>query len=493
MTIHTPTVELLEPQHVTREELERILDIQRASFLREGLVSLETRQDRVSRMAIAILDNIDEISAAVSLDYGFRPPELTKAFEATSWLTDVLTTLATLDEWIKPVEIPGGFIQQKPKGVVGIIGAWNFPIILSFEPTMAALAAGNRVMLNFSEFHVRTGRLLAGIFADVFDESEFALITGDLATAKEFASLKLDHLFFTGSPSVGSQVAQAAAKNLVPITLELGGKNPIVVAHNADIELSAHRIAGTRALNSGQICLCPDLVFVPRDHKDALIAALQKEFEALFPDFLDNPGVVAIVNDRNYERVVGLVDDAVAKGATKIVIAPQSELASLPDPTSRRIAPTLLLDVPESATIAHEEIFGPVLPIYVYDDIAEVIDYLQARPTPLASYWYGEDNAEFRTFLDRTNSGGVTLNDGIVHSLLPGAPFGGSGNSGSGSYHGKSGFDTFTHQRTVSNVTPERGVSDGLIGRALQDEQFLGYINQVISDSTAAFKGYLKH
>lgn len=492
MSIETPSIELQEPQHVTQSELERILAIQRAAFLREGFVSADVRRDRVSRVALTILENIDEISAALSSDYGFRPAALTKAFEATSWVPDVQATLSSLEQWMEPTEIPGGFIQQKPKGVVGVIGAWNFPLILSFEPVMAALAAGNRVMLNFSEFHVRTGRLLTGLFARSLNEEEFAIITGDLATARSFAELRLDHIFFTGSPTVGSLVAQSAAKNLVPVTLELGGKNPIVVAATADMALAATRIAGTRALNSGQICLCPDYAFVPRARRDQFVAALRREFETIFPDFLNNPGVVSIVNDRNFDRVVNLVDDAVAKGASKIVIAPDDELASLPDRATRRIAPTLLLDVPENAAIAHEEIFGPVLPVYVYDDIQEVIDYVRSRPTPLGSYWYGNDDAEFHRFLDYTNSGGVTRNDGIVHAFLPGAPFGGSGNSGSGSYHGKSGFDTFTHKRTVANVTQELGISEGLNGRALLDEQFQAAISQAVSDSVESFRVYVK-
>ncbi|TQL56002.1 aldehyde dehydrogenase family protein [Subtercola boreus] len=491
MSFETPTIELLEPRHVPKDELERILDLQRAAFLAEGFVSAAVRRDRVSRVALTILDNIDAISDAVSLDYGYRPAQLTKAFEATSWLPDVFANFAKLDDWMKDTEVPGGFIQQKPKGVVGVIGAWNFPIILSFEPAMAALLAGNRVMLNFSEFHVRTGQLLAKLFAEKIDESEFAIVTGDLATARSFAELRFDHLMFTGSPGVGSLVAQAAAKNLVPVTLELGGKNPVVISHSADLELAAHRIAGTRALNSGQICLCPDYVFVPRDQKDELVEGLRKEFAALYPDFLENPGVVAIVNDRNYDRVVGLIDDAVDKGATKIVVAPESELGSLPNRESRRIAPTILLDVPDEARISGEEIFGPVLPVYVYDDIAEVSQYVASRPTPLGAYWYGEDDDEFRGFLNTTSSGGVTRNDGITHALLLDAPFGGAGNSGSGSYHSKDGFDTFTHRRTVSNVTAERGVSDGLIGRALDDEQFKGMIDQVISDSADAFRSNL--
>ncbi|WP_068401387.1 aldehyde dehydrogenase family protein [Kribbia dieselivorans] len=482
------TVEVLEPQHVSAGELQRILTLQRDTFRQEGFVSAAVRRDRVARVAVTILENIDEIAQTLSLDYGFRPPELTKAFETTAWVPDVQATLASLESWMEPTEIPGGFIQNKPLGVVGVIGAWNFPVILAFEPAMAALAAGNRVMLNFSEFHVRTGHLLAKLFAEAIDESVFAIVTGDLETARSFSELPFDHLFFTGSPGVGRLIAQAAAKNLTPVTLELGGKNPVVVARSADLDLAAHRIAGTRALNSGQICLCPDYVFVPRELKDEFVDRLRAEFSALLPDVLDNPGVVSIVNDRNFQRVTGLVDDAVQQGATSIVVAPEAELASLPDAATRRIAPTILLDVPATARIADEEIFGPVLPIYVYDDVSETIEYVRNRPNPLGAYWYGEDDDEFRAFLDGTTSGGVTRNDGIAHALLPGAPFGGVGNSGSGAYHGKTGFDTFTHRRAVANVTQERGIAEGLNGRALLDEGFLSVIDQTVTDAAASFR-----
>ncbi|HEY4004906.1 MAG TPA: aldehyde dehydrogenase family protein [Pseudonocardia sp.] len=486
------TTEIAQPQHVSAEELERLLGVQRAAFVGEGAVTAEVRRDRVSRLALAILENIDEIGEALSADFGHRPPALTKAFEATSWLPDVQETLAHLEEWMAPVPVAGGYVQQKPKGVVGVIGAWNFPVVLSFEPAMAALAAGNRVMLNFSEFHPRMGRLVSRIVAERFDESEFSVICGDIETAKAFAGLQLDHIFFTGSPGVGKQIAKAAATNLVPVTLELGGKNPVVVADNADLRLAAHRIAGTRALNAGQICLCPDFVYVPRQHRDTFVAYLRDEFAALFPDYLENPGVVSIVNDRNFDRITGLVDDAVAQGATRIVVAPESERGSLPDPATRRIPPTILLDVPESARIAREEIFGPVLPVYVYDEILEVINYLNAQPAPLGAYWYGEDDADFHRFLDRTTSGGVTLNDGIAHAFLPDAPFGGVGNSGSGAYHGKTGFDTFTHRRTVATVARERGVSDGLNGRALFDERFQQAVTEQVNTAAESFRAHLK-
>lgn len=492
MSINTSTVEAAEPGHVEKAELERVHAVQRGAFRREGFVAADVRRDRVSRLALVILENIDEISKALSADYGYRPPELTKAFEGTSWVSDVLQGLADLDQWMDPEVVPGGFVQQKPKGVVGVIGAWNFPVILAFEPAMAALAAGNRVMLNFSEFHPRMGRVIARAVSEWFDESEFAVITGDLATAKAFSELPLDHIFFTGSPGVGSQVAQAAAKNLVPVTLELGGKNPVVVSRNANLELAARRIAGTRSLNGGQICLCPDYVFVPREHEEEFVERLSNEFSALFPDYLENSGVVTIANDSNYNRIVELIDDAVGKGATQIVVAPENEKEFLPDPASRRIAPTILLEVPDSARIAHEEIFGPVLAVYAYDELQEVIDYLRDRPLPLGAYWYGEDDADFRRFLDDTDSGGVTLNDGIVHFNLPGAPFGGVGNSGYGAYHGKSGFDTFSHRRTVANITQERGISEGLNGRALLDKQFNEVIADTISGAAESFRAHLK-
>jgi coniferyl-aldehyde dehydrogenase len=458
-----------------KDDLQRILALQRAAFIAEGAVSLETRKERVSRLALTLLKNMQRLAAALSDDYGHRPVGLTKAFESLSWSEDLLRSLDQLEGWMAPVEVEGGFIQQKPKGVVGIIGAWNFPITLTFEPALSALAAGNRVMVNYSEFHPRTGKLLADLIGDAFPEDEFAFVHGDLETAQAFSTLRFDHLFFTGSPKVGSIVSAEAGRNLVPVTMELGGKNPVVVAEDADFDLAASRLAATRMLNSGQICLCPDYAFVPRQRLDDFAKAVEAKLRSFYPTYLENPNVVSIVNDRNYQRVVGLVDDAVAKGATKIVAAPANELDRLPDAVSRRIPPTILTNVPDDAHIASEEVFGPVLTLYPYDTLDEAIAYIAQRPTPLASYWYGNDNAAFHAFLDRTDSGGVTINDALVHAMLPDAPFGGSGNSGSGAYHGKAGFDTFTHRRTVANVTQAQGVANALVdGTALTPEALSG-------------------
>lgn len=475
----------------SKSNLEQILQLQREAFRTEGQVTAAVRRNRVSRMALAILENIDAIADAVNQDYGYRPPALTKAFEGTSWVADIQDTLANLEDWMAPVEVKGGFVQQKPKGVVGIIGAWNFPIILTFEPAMEALAAGNRVMLNFSEFHPRTGDLLARIFAEVFPKEEVAFIHGDLDTARHFSELRFDHLFFTGSPKVGSLISQAAAKNLVPVTMELGGKNPVVVAFDADLQLAARRIASTRILNGGQICLCPDYVFVPNDVKSDFVQRLQAEFAQFFPDYLKNPNVVSIVNDRNYDRVTGLIDDAVEKGAKKISVTNKDEASLLPDRASRRIPPTILQDVPETARIEEEEVFGPVLVIHGYEKMEEVIDYISTRPSPLAAYWYGEDSEDFKRFLNETMSGGVTRNDGIVHAVLPDAPFGGIGNSGSGAYHGKAGFDTFTHKRTVSNVTQEKGIAEDFLNGTLMSGEFQQGVNESIKDTIQRFKSQL--
>lgn len=491
MTIEQTIKESLTAEPVSREELERILAVQRAAFLKEGFASAEVRRNRIDRLSLAVLEYADELADALNLDYGQRPSALTKSFDMLSWIPDAQDLRENLEEWMRPVQLQGGFIQQKPLGVIGVIGAWNFPLDLTIQPALAALAAGNRVFIKFPDFHVRTGKVLAEAVSRYFGEDEVAVVTGDLQTAQAFSELQFDKIIFTGSPAIGKTVAVAAARNLVPVTLELGGKNPVVIAHDADLDLAAKRVADTRVLNGGQICLCPDYVFVPREHADEFIGKVLAEFMALYPDYLSNPGAVSIVNDRNYDRVVGLIDDAVAKGARKIEAVNPDEASALPSRAGRRIAPTLLLDVPEPAKISSEEIFGPVLSVYLYDDVDEVINYVNTRPSPLAAYWYGGDSEEFRLFLDHTTSGGVTRNDGLIHAFLPGAGFGGIGNSGTGAYHGKAGFDEFTHHRTVAVGDEGKGISDGQIGRVLISNELITGVDQAISATIADIKSRL--
>lgn len=473
---------------VDRTELERILGVQRAAHLAEGSPSAEVRRDRINRLLLALLENADELAASLDAEYGHRPTGLTKALDILPSLQFSQETLEGIEEWMQPDKVPGGYIQKKPLGVVGVIGAWNFPFELTLHPAIDALAAGNRVMVKFPDFHPKTGELLAKVIASRLDESEIAIVVGDLDTAQEFSQLAFDHIVFTGSPRIGSIVAEIAGRNLIPTTLELGGKNPVVVSRDADLALAAHRIAGTRMLNGGQICLCPDYVFVPRERVEEFTAALLQEIATAFPDYMSGDGVVSIVNDRNFDRVCGLIDDAVVHGARRLT---PDGADQAPSAEKRLIPPTILLDVPESAAISREEIFGPVLPIYVYDDLDEVIRYINDRPSPLGAYWYGPEGAELDRFLDRTTSGGVTVNDGISHAFLGGAPFGGVGNSGTGAYHGKSGFDRLTHQRTVMIAPAEQGISDGLIGPGLESPQFAEFVNGAIQQGIDALRAQL--
>jgi coniferyl-aldehyde dehydrogenase len=273
------------------------------------------------------------------------------------------------------------------------------------------------------------------------------LLTGGPDVAAEFAGLPFDHLFFTGSPAIGASVQRAAAEHLVPVTLELGGKNPVIVAEDADVRRSAARIAKARMVNGGQVCVCPDYVFVPADRVDQFVDGARETLRGMFPTIVSNPDYCSSVNEANFRRVVGLIDDARDAGAQVESIAPAGE--SLPDPASRKIAPTIIRGVDDRMRIAAEEVFGPVLVVMGYASLGDAIDYINARPAPLVAYWYGPDGDQFRTFVRNTRSGGVARNDFAAQMIPSAAPFGGVGRSGMGAYHGKAGFDTFSHHRSV--------------------------------------------
>ncbi|MFI9832870.1 aldehyde dehydrogenase family protein [Streptomyces sp. NPDC051913] len=477
------------PAHVSRAELDRIVALQRAAFRREGPPGAQVRRGRIDRLVLAVLDAADELTAALTEDFGRRPVALTKAGEVLGLLGASEVLRERLEEWMKPVPVEGpvpAFVQQQPLGVVGIVTAWNLPVGLAVRPALDALAAGNRVIIKFTDVHVRTGEAFARAVSKYLGEDEVTVVCGDLKTAQEFSDLPLDHLLFTGSPQVGTLVGQAAAANLVPVTLELGGKNPAVVARDADLELAAERIAGSRMSNGGQVCLCPDYVFVPREHLDDFTDCLGAALVRLFPTYTDHPAAVSLVNDRNFDRVLGLVRDAEAHGARKITPVDEEPSREL-----RLIPPTLLLDVPEEAEISREEIFGPVLVIHAYDDPAEPVAYINARSAPLAAYWYGEDGEDFRRFLDATTSGGVTRNDGFLHAAVSNAPFGGVGGSGSGAYGGRTGFDTFTHRRTVATQPGPQGVTATLVGDPALAAEVEAGLDQAITASAAEIRSRL--
>lgn len=430
--------------------LRDLLDAQRSDFLSAGPPSAALRRDRIDRLILLLTENTDEFSAALHADFGNRPHAVNLLSDVVGILPDMKATRRHLEAWMRPKRITSGLlmgmptvVEKKPLGVVGVIGPWNFPISLVVQPAASAFAAGNRVMVKFSEVTARTAELFAAKVPEYFDPVEMTVITGGADVGAAFSALPFDHLFFTGSPGVGAKVAAAAAQNLVPVTLELGGKNPAVIAPGADVPAMAHRVMAARVANGGQICLCPDYVFVPRAKVDSFVtAALARGRLAASED--GDAGLVSIVDAKNFDRVTSLIEDARARGATV------RDAGTPLDRTSRRIPPTVVLGVTDEMHISREEVFGPVLSVLPYDHLDEVCAYVTARPAPLAAYWYGKTDSDFETFCARTQSGGVAVNDFALHCAVMEAPFGGVGRSGSGAYHGKTGFDTFTHHRTVT-------------------------------------------
>ncbi|MCW2295470.1 aldehyde dehydrogenase family protein [Rhodococcus erythropolis] len=471
---HHDTVLEVDPAAALQREL---LDTQRSAFLTEGPPSLEVRLDRIDRFAASILEHAEELSEALDADFGSRPRLANLASDIVGVLPALTQVRDNLASWMQDKEIGGSaavgaptFVQTRPKGVVGVIGPWNFPVGLVAHPAIEALAAGNRVMIKFSEIPERTAEVFARAVATRMTPDEVTVIRGGADTASAFSALPFDHLIFTGSPAVGALVAEAAGKNLVPVTLELGGKNPVVLGADADLDLAAERISGTRLMNGGQICLCPDYVFVPRDRVDDFVGAYEKSVLTYFPTYLDNPHVTSIVNDRNFDRVTALITDATSKGANAKMIVTPDERGALPDRARRRIAPTLLLGVTPDMAITTEEIFGPVIVVYPYDDLDEVIAYVNSYPSPLAAYWFGSDSEDYRTFITRATSGGVTRNDLALHWGIEGAPSGGIGRSGMGAYSGKIGFQTFSHRRTVTSSTAPLGLAAAMMPPAGDNE-----------------------
>ena len=380
-------------------------------------------------------------------DFGSR------SFEG-SMMTDIVSTigfgkycLKNMEHWAAPdkrsVRFPLGLmgakaeVRYEPKGVIGIMSPWNFPVNLSFGPLMQVLAAGNRAMIKPSEFTPATSDRMRELVADAFGEDD---------VAQAFSSLPFDHLVFTGSTETGRKVMEAAAKNLVPVTLELGGKSPTIIGKGADLTRAGERIALGKMLNAGQICLAPDYLLVPEDQEEGVVAAVQLGVHEMYPTLLDNEDYTAIISDKHFERLKGIVEDAKAKGAEAIEVNPGKE--SFSGANTRKMPLTILRNVTDDMKAMQEEIFGPVLPVKTYKAIDEAIDYINDHDRPLGLYYFGGGKEEEQV-LERTISGGVTVNDVIFHISVDDMPFGGVGPSGIGSYHGPEGFREFSHARST--------------------------------------------
>jgi coniferyl-aldehyde dehydrogenase len=338
-------------------------------------------------------------------------------------------------------------VIYQPLGVVGVISPWNYPVSLALGPVAAALAAGNRVMLKPSEYTPATSALLARLLGEIFPAEQVAVVNGAAEVGAAFAALPFDHLLFTGGTATGRLIMRAASENLVPVTLELGGKSPVLLDAEYPLERAARSIAQGKLLNAGQVCIAPDYVLVPAADASRFATVFADEVKRLYPSLVDNPDYTAVINQRHYDRLRGLVDDARGKGATVIEINPASE--DLRAQPGRKLPPTLLLDVTSDMAAMQDEIFGPVLPVKTYGTLDEAIAYINSRPRPLALYYFGTNRARQREVLARTTSGGVTINDTLLHYLQEDLPFGGVGASGMGAYHGRDGFRTFSHRKPV--------------------------------------------
>lgn len=434
--------------------LGEILARQRAAFLNAGPPSLGERRADMKKLRAAILARHVEIEAALKTDYGHRSRHETTIMETFALLQGIDYLRRHVRRFMRPTRrhvaltfrFGSGHIEYQPLGVIGIMSPWNYPLSLALMPLGTAIAAGNRAMIKPSEFTPATSDLLAKMLSEIFPQEQVAVVTGDASIGAAFSALPFDHLVFTGSTSVGRAVMKAASNNLTPVTLELGGKSPVIIDHGCALEHAALGIAYGKLANAGQTCIAPDYALVHEDDLGAFTAAYDKAVTTLYPQGPTSDDYTSIINDHHYARLTGLIEDARAKGARILTVGHN------PSEVDRRphtLAPMLLLDVNDDMRIMREEIFGPILPVISYRDLNEVIGYINARARPLALYYYGGDDEHRRRVLDRTTSGNVTINGTLMHYAQDDLPFGGVGPSGMGAYHGIEGFRSLSHAKGI--------------------------------------------
>lgn len=441
----------------TEEKMLELLRLQRESYLAEGEVSAETRIDRLDRTIDVLVANAERISDAMNSDFGCRPRQVNLMTDVTGSLENLKHAKKHLRKWMKAEKRPSMFplgllggrssIQYQPKGVVGVIAPWNFPLGMVFEPLAGVIAAGNRAMIKPSEFTPATSGVIAEMVSKTFDPAEIAVVTGGPEVGQAFSSLAFDHMVFTGATSVARHIMAAASKNLVPVTLELGGKSPTIISETADLREAIERTMVGKMLNAGQVCIAPDYVMLPEGKLNEAVAIAKDVIAEMYPTLLENEQYTAMLNDRHFQRMQKNIDDATERGAEVVAINPANEDFSV-NPT-QKIPPTLILNPDDEALCMQDEIFGPLLPLKTYSKFEDAIAYINARPRPLAAYYFGKDGAEEHRFLTGTTSGGACVNDVMFHMLQKDLPFGGVGPSGMGSYHGIEGFKAFSHAKSV--------------------------------------------
>ena len=432
-----------------QSDLHSLLDMQRKAYAAHPFPPLAQRQQWLKSLRQLLSREREVLIDAISQDFSHRSPDETLFAELMPSLHSLDYTLKHLKRWMKPSSRSVGMTFQpasakvvyQPLGVVGIIVPWNYPLYLAMGPLIGALAAGNRVMLKLSEFTPATGLLLKDLLGRIFPEDMVAVVLGEADVGVAFSGLAFDHLLFTGSTHVGKLVMRAAAENLTPVTLELGGKSPAIVSADVPLKDAAQRIAWGKSLNAGQTCIAPDYVLVPQDRIEGFVEAYRQAIHSFYPTLIDNPDYSAIINERQLARLERLQVDATLKGARLIPLYDQGQ--------GRRMPHALILDVNDDMQVMQDEIFGPLLPIVPYTHLEQALAYINARPRPLALYYFGYNKTEQQHVVHNTHSGGVSINETLLHVAIDDLPFGGVGHSGMGHYHGHEGFLTFSKAKGV--------------------------------------------
>ncbi|WP_321948959.1 coniferyl aldehyde dehydrogenase [Paraburkholderia sp. J10-1] len=445
-----------------RAALDTLLAAQREAFLRDPFPSWEARARHLKALRDVLFSHRDALADAMNADFGQRSKAEVALAEFVVLKQEIDAALGHGARWMKPRRRPVGKwllpgrakVVPQPLGVAGIVVPWNYPLLLAASPLVCALAAGNRAMIKMSELTPRTSALFEALIGKTFARDHVAVVNGDATVGAAFSALPFDHLLFTGSTRVGHEVMRAAAANLTPVTLELGGKSPVIIGVEARLNYAVDSLLLGKTLNAGQTCIAPDYVLLPRGQEEAFIARARTRFAQLYPDFANNRDYTSIISARHFERLQRLADEAQASGA-------QLHALGTHDAATRRFAPVIVTNAGAHTALMQEEIFGPLLPLVPYDTLDEALRYVNARPRPLSLYLYADDARTVERVTRETVAGGMSVNETLMHIAAEGLPFGGVGASGMGAYHGYEGFVTFSKMKPV--FTQARLNARGLI------------------------------
>lgn len=448
-------INLQERQQENKQiaEIDRIFESQRSAYKENPNPTAEERITHLKSLRKALVKHQEAIVAAIDEDFGCRSRDESLLAEIFPSVEGIRYAVRNVKKWMRPSRRKVGALFQpararviyQPLGVVGVIAPWNYPVYLTIGPLTGALAAGNRVMIKMSEYTPRTAAVVKKMLQEIFDENRVAVITGEADVGAAFSKKAWDHLLFTGSTMVGRHVMRAASENLTPVTLELGGKSPAIIGRFVPMQDAAERIAFGKLFNVGQTCVAPDYVLCPRHRKDAFVEAFREAVAGMYAKMAENPQYTAVINEKQHERLQGLLRDAAEKGAQILEVNPAGEKFA----NTRKMPIHLVMDGSDEMKVMQDEIFGPILPVVLYDSLRDAVDYVNQRPRPLALYFFDYDKEKVDYVITNTHSGGVVINDTLAHVAQDDMPFGGVGDSGMGQYHGHEGFLTFSKAKGV--------------------------------------------